>query len=102
MPSERLIVRSSVNSTTSTPPALIHAARFAKSLGSVPTGVMIATVPTMRPMLQIHDPTALPSAIPESPMLLAVVDTTSSGVVVAKLTRVPPMMKRGTFSARPM
>lgn len=84
------------------PPALIQAARLAKSRGSAPTGTMMATVPMIRPMLQIHDPTAFPSAIPESPMPLAVADTTSSGVVVARLTRVPPMMNRGMPRARPM
>ena len=61
-----------------------------------------ATVPTISPMLQIHEPTAFPRAIPESPRVLAVTDTTSSGVVVARLTSVPPMTKRGMCSARPM
>jgi hypothetical protein len=46
-------------------------------------------------MLQMHDPTALPRAIPESPIVLAVAETTSSGVVVARLTNVPPTIKRG-------
>jgi hypothetical protein len=45
---------------------------------------------------------AFPSAIPESPAPLAMADTTSSGVVVARLTSVPPMTNRGTRSAWPM
>ena len=40
--------------------------------------------------------------MPESPIDAAVTDTTSSGVVVARLTSVPPMTKRGIRSARPM
>ena len=73
-----------------------------KSDRSTRTGMMIATSPMIRPMLQMHDPTALPSAMPESPIDAAVTDTTSSGVVVARLTSVPPMTKRGIRSARPM
>ena len=53
-------------------------------------------------MLQIHEPIAFPSAIPESPTLLAMADTTNSGVVVARLTNVPPMTNRGIRSACPM
>ena len=73
-----------------------------KSARSTSTGMMSATVPTMRPMLQMHEPTALPSAMPESPIHEAVADTTISGAVVAKLTSVPPMTKRGILSARPI
>ena len=63
---------------------------------------MSATVPTMSPMLQMQEPTALPSAMPESPIVAAVADTTSSGPVVARLTSVPPITKRGIRSARPI
>jgi hypothetical protein len=40
---------------------------------------MSDTVPTIKPILQIQDPTAFPRAIPESPSALAVAETTSSG-----------------------
>jgi hypothetical protein len=56
----------------------------------------------IKPTLQMQDPTAFPSAIPESPALLASADTINSGIVVARLTKVPPMMMRGILNAFPM
>ena len=91
-----------MKTTTSTAAETIHAARRTKSRFSTSTGVSSETVPTISPMLQTHDPTAFPSAMPVSPALLAIADTTSSGVVVARLTRVPPMTNRGIRSACPM
>ena len=95
-------MRSHVNTTSSTAAAAIQADRLTKSRRSTSTGTNSATVPAIRPMLLMQEPTALPSAMPESPTLLAMADTTSSGVVVARLTSVPPMTNRGTRSACPM
>jgi hypothetical protein len=91
-----------VKTTTSTAADTIQAARLTKSRFSTSTGVSKATVPTIRPMLQMQEPMALPSAMPESPTLLAMADTTSSGVVVARLTSVPPMTNRGMRSTLPI
>ena len=95
-------MRSHVNTTTSTAAETIQAARLTKLRFSTSTGVSNATVPIISPILQIQEPMALPRAIPVSPTPLAIADTTSSGVVVARLTSVPPMTNRGTRNARPM
>jgi len=50
--------------------------------------------------LAIAEPTALPIAIPEFPIKLAVAETASSGMVVARLTIVPPMTMRGILKRR--
>jgi hypothetical protein len=47
-------------------------------------------VPTAKisPILHMHEPTALPTAIPEFPILLDDTDTMNSGMVVTRLTKV--------------
>ena len=78
----------------------IHTERVMYASRSTLTRVTRATVPMIKPILAMTEPTALPKAIPESPIELAVADTTSSGIVVAKLTIVPPMTMRDTRRAR--
>lgn len=51
----------------------------------------VAVTPRISPILQITEPTALPTASPDSPLAPAVMETTSSGVVVARLTKVEPI-----------
>ena len=52
-------------------------------------------IPRISPTLQMHDPIALPTANPGSPLLPAITETINSGVVVARLTSVEPMTTRG-------
>ena len=51
------------------------------------------------PVLAMTEPTALPTAISTLPWAAAMTETIISGMVVARLTMVAPMMKVGIFMA---
>jgi hypothetical protein len=60
------------------------------SLRLIRIGRIIATNATINPRFTITDPTALPTANPGLPSILDMTETVNSGVVVARLTMVPP------------
>ena len=53
----------------------------------------------IRPVFAVTEPTALPTAISFLPSRLAITDTSSSGIVVAKLTIVAPTINEGMLAA---
>ena len=57
-------------------------------------------IPKMNSMLNIFDPTTLPTAIPVSPFLAATIDVTSSGSDVPTATIVSPIIVSDIPSTR--
>lgn len=53
---------------------------------------MIAEVPNITRIFMIFDPTTFPIAISEFPLLAAMIDVTSSGILVPIATTVRPMI----------
>ena len=61
---------------------IVTAIRIAVSMissGTALIGVKVDAIPRINKILKRQEPTALPSAIPESPFLEAVMEVTSSG-----------------------
>ena len=63
--------------------------------GSTLPGKNSREIPRMRPVLQDTEPTAFPRAIPPEPWAAAMVETSSSGMVVPRLTTVAATTKGG-------
>ena len=61
-----------------------------KSSGAALIGVSTEEIPRMNIILKMHDPTALPNAIPESPFFAATMEVMSSGSEVPIATIVSP------------
>ena len=64
--------------------------------------VRIRHKPRISPVLQIMEPMAFPMAISLCPVAAAMLDTSSSGNVVVRLTMVAPMIAVGIFIFRAM
>ena len=72
---------------------IVTAIRIAVSMiisGTALIGVKVDAIPRINKILKRQEPTALPSAIPESPFLEAVMEVTSSGREVPIATMVRP------------
>ena len=92
--------------TDSTPPrhsrnssaaaATIRAALKLKCSLLTTEGMQTMEIPKIRPILAVTEPTALPTARSTSPASTPVMETVSSGSVVASETMVAPMINRGT------
>lgn len=63
-------------------------------------GSAIMATAIIRAVFAVTEPTALPMAISVFPSAAAIQDTIISGIVVARLTMVAPMINVGIFSAR--
>lgn len=102
IPNDRGKLKFHVKAMTRRAQPAIQKDRLLKSLSSTETFVIRATTPTINPIFAIAEPMAFPKAIPESPIMLAVAETTNSGNVVATLTRVAPMTILGMREMRAM
>ena len=94
-PCQRCKARSRVIRKSTTPNAPIVSSAVRNARGCTSMLFNVAASPRMRPMLQMQEPTALPKASPAFPREAAMIETTSSGVVVARLTMVEPITTRG-------
>ena len=90
--------KNGVQETTSNTPAAncINPWRLT-ILGDKGKGEIKVASPRIRPVSQMTEPTAFPSAMSGSPATAAVTETAASGNVVPKLTIVAPMNIFGTF-----
>ena len=90
----------SLHPTSSTPEAAISSRHWGRYFFLL-QGILMATMATamMSPVLAITEPTALPIAMSTFPPAAAITETIISGIVVARLTMVAPMMKVGISMA---